>query len=68
MTLTTGFNLRPTNEELEKAVQEEYEAMRELAALNDSRQNLELARRAARDRLMRAREAKRALVNDLMTL
>ena len=62
------ITFRPTNAELEAAVQEEYEAMRELARLNDNTTTLEVAKRAARHRLIMARAEKRALTNDLMCL
>jgi hypothetical protein len=63
-----AVTFRPTNAELEAAVHEEYEAMRDLAHLNDDSAALEAQKRAARHRLMMARAEKRALTNDLMCL
>lgn len=57
-----------TKRELEQAMQEENEALLAFAALSKKCEGAELEKRAARCRLQIARDTKRALLDDLMTL
>jgi hypothetical protein len=57
----------PSKAELEAAINEENDAMLEFAKLQKAVITLEKDKNAARHRLMTARDAKRALMNDLMS-
>lgn len=60
--------MSPSRKEIDAAIKEENEAMLEFAAISKKSGEVELEKKAARLRLTIARDTKRALLDDLMTL
>lgn len=58
--------MQPTNQEIDAAIAEEAEAMKQFAAASAKETSASLKVKAARKRLMDARGAKSALMHDLM--
>ena len=56
----------PTQKEIEAAFKEEHDAALDFARLLKDEQSIKLTKEQSRSRLMKAREEKRALLNDLM--